>query len=131
MNYVNHNHVNIYKWYSATHFCLIFSYFFFSRVYLKISKTLSAKYYQENKVRLQKKLVKEIKIFLKKETGNTVVNVTKISQKMKSLLSIEKHIIEWGKAPYYKKKFLKRFFGSYEFTSKSLFKKIFKLCFNR
>ena len=32
-----------------------------------MSKTLSAKYYQENKERLQKKLVKDIKIFLKKK----------------------------------------------------------------
>ena len=30
-------------------------------------KTLSAKYYQENKERLQKKLAKDIKIFLKKK----------------------------------------------------------------
>ena len=30
-----------------------------------MSKSLSAKYYQENKRRLQKKLVKDIKIFLK------------------------------------------------------------------
>ena len=29
-------------------------------------KNLSAKYYQENKERLQKKLVRDIKIFLKK-----------------------------------------------------------------
>ena len=32
-----------------------------------MSKNLSAKYYQENKERLQKKLVKNIKIFLKKK----------------------------------------------------------------
>ena len=31
-----------------------------------MSKHLSAKYYQENKERLHKKLVKDIKIFLKK-----------------------------------------------------------------
>ena len=46
-------------------------------------KTLLAKYYQENKERLQKKkLVKDIKIFLKKKEKknyNMVVNVTKIS----------------------------------------------------
>ena len=63
-----------------------------------MSKHLSAKYYQENKERLQKKLVKDIKIFLKKKKkkrDNMVVNVTNISQKMKnkSLLSIEKNII--------------------------------------
>ena len=32
-----------------------------------MSKILSAKYYQENKERLQKKLAKDIKIFLKKK----------------------------------------------------------------
>ena len=58
---------------------------------------LSAKYYQENKERLQKKLLKDIKIFLKKKkkkSYNMVVNVTKISQKIKkvSWLSIEKKI---------------------------------------
>ena len=64
-----------------------------------MSKTLSAKYYQENKERLQKnnkkKLAKDMKIFLKKEkkkSKNIVVNVTKVSQKMKnkSLLNTEK-----------------------------------------
>ena len=63
-----------------------------------MSKKLSEKYYQENKERLQKTLVKDTKIFLKKKkrkSDNMVVNVTKISQKMKSksLLSIEKNII--------------------------------------
>ena len=55
------------------------------------------KLYQLKK--LQKKLVKDIKIFLrkkKKKSDNLVVNVTKISQKMKnkSLLVIEKNVIE-------------------------------------
>ena len=54
----------------------------------------------------KKKLVKDIKIFLKKKnkkSNNMVVNVTKISQRRKneSLLSIEKNIIEWEKTPYY------------------------------
>ena len=62
-----------------------------------MSKKLSVKYYQENKEILQKKLMKDIKIFLmkkKKKSNNMVVNVTKIFQKMenKSLLSIEKNI---------------------------------------
>ena len=35
-----------------------------------MSKSLSAKYYQENKKRLKKKLVKDIKIFLKKKRKN-------------------------------------------------------------
>ena len=63
-----------------------------------MSKNLSAKYYQENKEKLQE-LMKDIKIFLKKKNKysiNMVVNITKISQimKNKSLLSIEKNIIE-------------------------------------
>ena len=68
-----------------------------------MSKILSAQYYQENKERLEKKLMEDIKIFLKKKkkkNGNMVVNVRKISQKMKnkSLMSIEKNI-EWEKIP--------------------------------
>ena len=52
-------------------------------------KNLSAKYYQENKdyKKNKKKLVKDIKIVLKKkkkESKNMVVNITKISQKMKN-----------------------------------------------
>ena len=50
-----------------------------------MSKTLSAKYFQETKEQLQKKLAKDIKIFLKKKkknSTNVIVNNTKISQKM-------------------------------------------------
>ena len=51
-------------------------------------KVLSAKFNQEKKDWLQKKLVKDIKIFLKKKkrkkSENMVMNVTKISQKMKN-----------------------------------------------
>ena len=46
-----------------------------------MSNTLSAKYYQENKERLQKKRAKDIEIFLKKKkkkSGNMVVNVTSL-----------------------------------------------------
>ena len=62
---------------------------------MQISKNVSAKYDQENTERLQKKLVKDIKIFLnkkKKKSNNMVVKVTKISQKMKEInwLSIKK-----------------------------------------
>ena len=58
-------------------------------------KNLSATYYQENKERLQKNLVKDIKIFIQKKmkkSNSMIMNVTKISQKMKnkSFLSIEK-----------------------------------------
>ena len=64
-----------------------------------MSKSLSAKYYQENKERLQKNLVKDVKIRLKrkeKRSNNVVVNVIKIFQKMKnkSLLNIKESIIE-------------------------------------
>ena len=65
-----------------------------------MSKDSSAKCYQNNKERLQKKkLVKTIKVFLKKEkkkSVNMVVNDTKIYQKMKnkSLLSIKKNVIK-------------------------------------
>ena len=64
-----------------------------------MSKNLSAKHYPEHNERLQKNLVKDIKIFLKKKkrkSKNMFENVTNISQKMKnkSLLSIGKNIIE-------------------------------------
>ena len=64
-----------------------------------MSKSLSAKYYQENKEKLQKKLAKDIKIFIKKnnkKSDNMVMNIIKISQKMKnkSLLKIEENVIE-------------------------------------
>ena len=36
-------------------------------IYIKMYKYLSNKYYQENRERLQKNLVKDIKIFLKKK----------------------------------------------------------------
>ena len=38
-----------------------------------MSKNLSAKYYQENKETLQKKLVKDIKIFLKKKRRKATI----------------------------------------------------------
>ena len=64
-----------------------------------MSKNLSANNYQENKERLEKKLMKNNKIFLKekkKKIDNIVVKDTKICQKLKnkSFLSIEKNIIE-------------------------------------
>ena len=63
-----------------------------------MSKHLSAKYYQENKERLQKKARERYQDLSKEEknkSSNMVVNVTKISKKMKNKsLSIEKNIIE-------------------------------------
>ena len=75
-------------------------------MYVKISKNLLAKYYQENKERIQKLLAKDIKIFLKKKkkkSDNMIVNVTKGSQKMKkqktkkntqTLVEYKKNIVE-------------------------------------
>ena len=75
-------------------------------MYVKISKNLLAKYYQENKERIQKLLAKDIKIFLKKkkkQSDNMIVNVTKGSQKMKkqkikknthTLVEYKKNIVE-------------------------------------
>ena len=65
-----------------------------STLFIKMSKHLSAKYFQENKERLQK-----ISKFLKKKkkkNDNMVVNVTKISQETKRInwLNIEINIIE-------------------------------------
>ena len=64
-----------------------------------MSKKLFAKYYQENKERLPKKLLKYTKTFAKnkkKDSGNMVVNVTRIPQRVKNkcLLNIEKNIVE-------------------------------------
>ena len=65
---------------------LINFFYNFSLLYIKTPKSLSAKCYQENKERIQKKLVKDIKIFVKKKkkkSNNMVMNVTKISRKVK------------------------------------------------
>ena len=53
---------------------------------------------KQNKTKTKKKLLEDIKIFLRKKkkiSDNMVINVTKISQKMKNkrLLIIEKNII--------------------------------------
>ena len=61
-----------------------------------MSKNLSAKYYQENKERIQKRLVKDIKIFPKKRkrrSDKMVVNVTKISQDIKKINWLSKENI--------------------------------------
>ena len=64
-----------------------------------MSKTLQLNIIKKIKKVYKKKLAKDIKIFLKKKkkkSDNMVVNVTKISQKIKNkrLLSIKKYIIE-------------------------------------
>ena len=61
-----------------------------------MSKKLSAEHYQENKERLQKKLVKDIKIFLRKKKqqyGSEHYKNQSEDEKQK-LDSIEKNIIE-------------------------------------
>ena len=80
-----------------------FSLFFF--IDMTMTKDLSAKY-QKIKKDYIKQLTKDVKIFLKnkkKKSGNMVVNVTKISQKMKnkSLLSIENNVIKRERTLYY------------------------------
>ena len=54
---------------------------------MKISKTLSAKCYQENTGRVENNLMNDIKIFLrkkkKKSNNNMFANIKKISQKTK------------------------------------------------
>ena len=56
-------------------FKFIFNFFFYNSFF--IYKNVSAKYYQENKERLQKKHVKDIKIFLKnKKKQKTMWSVT-------------------------------------------------------
>ena len=71
-------------------------------------KNSSARWYQNNKERLQKKLPEGIKIFLKKKeekSGDMVVSDANIYQKMnvvyRCLLSIEKNIIKLEKTFYY------------------------------
>ena len=65
-----------------------------------MSKKLFAKYYQENKEKLQKKAPERYQNLSKEENEkkkkNTVVKVTKIFQKMKKIhwLSIEKKKIK-------------------------------------
>ena len=72
----------------------------------KMFKNLSTKYYEENKKDYQRKLVKDIKIFLKKKkekSNSQVRNDTKIYQIMKnnSFLSIEKNMIRGEQMLYY------------------------------
>ena len=74
-------------------------YNFCSCIYIKMSKSLSAKRYQENKERLQIKARERYQNLSKEEKeiiDNMVVNVKKISleTKNKNLLSTEKNIIE-------------------------------------
>ena len=73
--------------------------------YIKMSKDWSGKCYQNNKEKLQTKLMTDQNLSKeeREKSHNVVVNDEKIFQKMKikSLLSIEKNIIKWEKTPYY------------------------------
>ena len=80
-------------------------------IYIRASKKLFGKYYQANKNDYKRKLAKhfkDINIFLKKKTNsdNMILNVTKLSQKMKikSFLNIEKNLIERQKTLYHNDK---------------------------
>ena len=66
MDYVNHDKVK-----SDIFYKLFYNFLYFFFIYIKISKNFSAKYYQENKERLQKKkLVKDLnQNFSKEEKG--------------------------------------------------------------
>ena len=73
---------------------------------MKMSENVSPKYYWENKERLQIKAREKDQILSKEEiekkSNNMVMNVTKISQKMKNkrLMIMKKNIIEWQKILY-------------------------------
>ena len=77
--------------------------------------------------------MKDIKIFLKKKkkkSNNMFLNVTKISQKMKTIswLSIEKNIIEWEKPPYYNYKKVFQFRKLWFFFRNSMRNFVLCLC---
>ena len=58
-----------------------YNFYIFFFTYIKMYKDSSAKYYQNNKEKLRKKLAKDIKVFLKKKnkkSDNMVMNDTKI-----------------------------------------------------
>ena len=62
-------------------------------MYIKMSENSSAKYYQDNKEKLQKNALEKVFVQMKKKTSdNMFVKDTKTSQKVKnkSWLSIEK-----------------------------------------
>ena len=76
---------DIFKTSHKSIFYNFFLYFFFIYIYKNV---LSAKYYQENKGKLQKKLMKyqNLSNKEKEKNDNMVVNITKIFQKMKKKL---------------------------------------------
>ena len=93
MNYVNHNKVKFKSKILKSIFLYFFLYVGFSCVYIKMPKTLSAKYYQVNKKRLQKKACQRYQNLSKEEKRKVVIlSWTWQSfqrMKSKSLLTIE------------------------------------------
>ena len=74
--------------------------FFF--IYIKVSKYLSAKYYEENKERLQKQACERYQNLSKDEKSyNTVVIVAKVSQKMKNKSLLKTENILWREKMIY------------------------------
>ena len=74
MNYANHYKIDM------QHLISLQIFFLYIFTYIKMSENLSAKYYQNSKERLQKKLLKDIKVFLikkKEKRDNMVVIDTK------------------------------------------------------
>ena len=55
-------------------------------MYIKLSRNSSAEYYQENKERLQKKLIKDSKIFLEKKEKNGCEHYKNLSEDEKEKL---------------------------------------------
>ena len=80
-----------------------------------MSKNSPAKYYKDIKKEYKEKLVKDIKVFLKKEKKKWEYAREKICQKMKykSSLDIEKNIIKREKTPNYN---YKEIFSNKKFT---------------
>ena len=79
---------DIFKTSHKSIFYNFFLYFFFHIFVYIYKNVLSAKYYQENKEKLQKKLMKyqNLSNKEKEKNDNMVVNITKIFQKMKKKL---------------------------------------------
>ena len=73
--------------FKTSHKSIFYNFFLFFFIYI-YKNVLSAKYYQENKGKLQKKLMKyqNLPNKEKQKNDNMVVNITKIFQKMKKKL---------------------------------------------
>ena len=88
---------------------MYFFFIIFFFIIIKTSKNLSAKYYQENKDRLQKRPSERYQNLSlegkkkKQEFGREHVNITKISQKMKKnkLVECREKYQKMRKIPFY------------------------------